>query len=83
MTTREIDAVAEEVAPLDSITLVEWADGWEIQESDYGSILAFHHHHDGSRVAYVRTDAFGTCDAQCSGCGVTHTWHTTEGVSHP
>jgi hypothetical protein len=70
---------SDERRPSDSVAMVEWTDGWQIQESDYGSVLAFHHHPDGSRVAYVRTDPWGIVEAQCSACGLTYSWHSSEG----
>jgi len=63
--------------------MVEWTDGWQIQESDYGSVLAFHQHQDTSRIAYVRTDPWGIVEAQCSACGLTYWWHSSEGFGGP
>jgi hypothetical protein len=63
------------------MALVEWTEGWEIQESDHGLVLAFHHHQDGSHAAYLRTDAWGILEARCSACALTHSWHSSEGVS--
>jgi hypothetical protein len=73
-------SVPEELTP-DSMALVEWTEGWEIQEPDHGSVLVFHHHQDGSHAADLRTDAWGTLHARCSGCGLTFAWHSSEGVS--
>lgn len=48
--------------------LVEWANGWEIEETDFGTVFALHRHLDGSHVAYVTADADGPAEARCSGC---------------
>ena len=64
----------------DSGALVEWTEGWEIRESDHGSVYAFHHHPGGSQAAKVQTDAWGTVEARCPDCQGTYSWHSSEGV---
>ena len=81
MRARGTDASAQEGRTPDGMALVEWAHGWEIQESDHGSVLAFHHHQDGSHPAHLRTDAWGKLEARCSVCALTYSWHSSEGVS--
>jgi hypothetical protein len=49
-------------------SLVEWNEGWEIQETDLGGISVFHRHQTRSAVAYLWTDADGGTQARCSIC---------------
>lgn len=81
MRARGTEASAQAGRTPDSMALVAWTEGWEIHESDHGSVLVFHHHHDGSHAADLRTDAWGTLEARCSACALTYSWHSSEGVS--
>jgi hypothetical protein len=78
MTTSAAVALSQGATISDTASFVEWVDGWEIQQSDYGSVLAFHHHDDGSRVAYLREDADGTFEARCSVCQLTYSWRSRD-----
>ena len=81
MRVRGTEASAQERRTPDSLAMVEWTEGWEIQESDHESVLVFHHHQDGSHAAELRADAWGTLEARCSVCALTYSWHSSEGVS--
>jgi hypothetical protein len=59
----------EHVMPSGQPRAVEWTANWQVEESDFGTLMVFHKHPTETATAYLSTDAQGVTEAECSLCG--------------